>query len=113
MDQHFSAPPAELATKLASARTIWFDDGEPLKVIVEFDEEVAHFFIRKQFFPAQEIKEEKSDGGVTVSFEVANEMDFFQLTARWMPYFRVIEPPEYREFICEQARQTLKLNTPL
>jgi predicted DNA-binding transcriptional regulator YafY len=109
-DQYFPSPPAELAAKLASARTIWFDEGEPVKVVVAFDGEVAHFFRRKQFFPAQEIKEEKADGSIIVSLEAANEMDFFQQAARWLPYFRVIEPPEYREFICEQARQALKLN---
>jgi predicted DNA-binding transcriptional regulator YafY len=111
-DQYFPAPPAELAAKLAAARTIWFDEGEPVKVTVEFDGEVSHFFRRKQFFPAQEIKEEKENGSIIVTLEAANEMDFFQQAARWMPYFRVIGPPEYREFIREQARQALELNTP-
>ncbi|MDA8429375.1 MAG: WYL domain-containing protein [Geobacteraceae bacterium] len=110
-DQYFPAPPAALAAKLTTARTIWFDEGDPVKVTLEIDEEVAHFFRRKQFFPAQEIKEDKADGSIIVTLEVANEMDFFQQVARWLPYFRVIEPPEYREFICEQARQALELNT--
>jgi predicted DNA-binding transcriptional regulator YafY len=110
-DQYFAAPPAKLAARLTFARTIWFDEGEPVRVTVEFDGEVAHFFRRKQFFPAQEIKEEKEDGSIIVSLEASNEMDFFQQVARWMPYFRVVEPPEYREFIRDQARQTLELNS--
>ena len=109
-DQSFPAPPAELAAKLASAHTIWFDEGEPVKVSVEFDAEVAHFFRRKQFFPEQQIVEEKEDGGIVLTMETANEMDFFQLIARWMPYFRVVEPPEYKKFIWEQARITAELN---
>ena len=111
LEQFYAAPPSNLAARLNSARTIWFDEEEPVKVTVEFDEEVAHFFKRKQIFPAQEVKEEKANGNIVVSLESANEMDFFQQAARWMPYFTVISPPEYREFICEQARLTLESNT--
>lgn len=104
-DQCFPAPPAELAARLASARTIWFGEGEPVQVTVEFKPEVAHFFKRKNFFPAQEIVEEKKDGSIVVALEAANEMDFFQQAARWMPYFRVIKPREFREFIFDVASQ--------
>jgi predicted DNA-binding transcriptional regulator YafY len=109
-DQYYATPPALLAARLSSARTIWFDEGEPTKVTVEFDKEVAHFFQRKKFFPAQEIVEEKEDGSIVLSLEASNKMDFFRQAARWMPYFRVIGPPEYHEFIRDLAQQALGLN---
>ena len=113
MDKYFDAPTPELAAKLAIARTIWFSEGPPVKVIVEFDQRVAHFFQRKQFFPAQEIKEVNKDGSIIVLLEAANRMDFFLQAARWMPHFRIIDPPEFRELICERARLAFELNKPL
>jgi hypothetical protein len=51
---------------------------------------------RKQFFRALEILEEREDGSIVVTMETANEMDFFQRIARWVPYVSVTGPPQYR-----------------
>lgn len=106
----YEEPPEDLRRTLAEARTVWFGSGDPVKVVVEFDAEVAHFFQRKRFFPKQEIVEEKENGNILVSMTMANEMDFFEQIARWLPWFRVVEPIEFRQFIAEQARTALEMN---
>ncbi len=112
-DKCFDAIPLAVTLKLAAAKTIWFSEGPPVKVIVEFDPRVAHFFRREQFFPAQEIIEENNDGSIVISVEASNRMDFFLQAARWLPNFRVIHPPEFRQLIFEKAQQTLERNKPL
>ena len=99
--------------KLASARTIWFSETAPIKVVMELDCRVAHFFRGKQLFQNQETIEEKEDGSVVISFEVSNRMDFFQQVARWIPHFRIIDPPKFQEFVCERMQQAIELNRPL
>lgn len=105
-----TAAPENLQSMLKEARTAWFGSGEPVRVVVEFDREVAHFFRRKRFFTNQELVAEKENGGLVVAMTVANEMDFFEQTARWLPYFRVVEPIAYRDFIREQAKLALVRN---
>jgi hypothetical protein len=43
------------------------------------------------------VRKEK-DGKIVVSFDVYNDMDFREHIARWMPFFRVLEPAKYREY---------------
>lgn len=105
-----SAAPENLQAMLKEARTAWFGSGDPVRVVVEFDAEVAHFFRRKRFFPGQEIVVEKDDGALIIAMTVANEMDFFEQVARWFPYFRIIEPAGYREFIRDQAKTAMARN---
>jgi predicted DNA-binding transcriptional regulator YafY len=102
--------PESVRKTLSEAQTIWFQDKEPDRVTVEFDAEVAHFFERKSVFPRQEIVRKEKDGKVVVSFDVHNEMDFREQVARWMPYFRVVEPARYREYILALAAQAASRN---
>jgi predicted DNA-binding transcriptional regulator YafY len=91
--------PEPIRKALAEAHNPWFHDAPPDRVTVEFDAEVAHFFERKPFFPQQEIVEKKGNGNLVLAFDAHNEMDLREHLARWMPYFRVISPDRYREYI--------------
>ena len=102
--------PENIRKTLHEAKTIWFHEKEPDRVTVEFDAEVAHFFERKSIFPRQEIVRREGDGKVVVSFDVHNEMDFREQVARWMPYFRVVSPDTYRDYVCGMTRETLAKN---
>jgi predicted DNA-binding transcriptional regulator YafY len=108
--RYYREVPANVDKMLNEAKTIWFNDKEPDRVTVEFDKEVAHFFDRKSIFPRQEIVEKKGNGNVVLSFDVHNEMDLREHVARWMPYFEVIEPAGYREYIRGVAAEVAKRN---
>lgn len=47
---------------------------------------------------------------VAEEFDVNNDMDFREHIARWMPFFRVLEPARYREFIRGIATQVATRN---
>ena len=80
------------------------------RVTVEFDAEVAHCFERKPFFPRQEIVEKKGNGNLVLAFDAHNEMDLREHLARWMPYFRVLSPGRYREYLTEVAGECSRKN---
>ena len=102
--------PESVRKTLSDAQSIWFQDKAPDRVTIEFDAEVAHFFERKSIFPRQEIVRKEKDGKIVVSFDVHNDMDFREHIARWMPYFQVLKPARYREFIRELAAQVATRN---
>jgi predicted DNA-binding transcriptional regulator YafY len=103
--------PESVRKTLSDAQSIWFQDKPPDRVTVEFDAEVAHFFERKSIFPRQEIVRKEKDGKIVVSFDVHNDMDFREHIARWMPYFQVLEPARYREYITSIAERVSKRNS--
>ena len=102
--------PESVRKTLSEAQSIWFQEKAPDRVTVEFDAEVAHYFERKSIFPRQEIVRKEKDGKLVVSFDVHNDMDFREHIARWMPYFRVLGPAKYREFILGLAAQVATRN---
>ena len=95
--------PESVRKALSNAQTVWFHDRPPERVTVEFDPDVAHFFERKSFFPHQKVERKVAGGGVVVSFDVHNEMDFREQVARWMPHFRVLGPEKYRDYLVKLA----------
>jgi len=105
--------PESIRKALTEAQTAWFHDAPPDRVTVEFDAEVAHFFERKPFFPRQEIVERKDNGNLVLAFDAHNEMDLREHLARWMPYFRVITPDRYREYIGRVAGECVKKHVPM
>jgi predicted DNA-binding transcriptional regulator YafY len=56
------------------------------------------------------VVDEEKDGKIVVSFDVHNDMDFREHIARWMPYFQVLEPARYRDYIRGVATQVATRN---
>jgi len=102
--------PESIRKALAEAHNPWFHDAPTDRVTVEFDAGVAHFFERKPFFPRQEIVERKGSGNLVLSFDAHNEMDLREHLARWMPYFRVLSPERYREYVAQIAGECAEKN---
>lgn len=109
-NRYYKEIPEKIRKALHEAKTIWFNEKEPDRVTVEFDTEVAHFFDRRSVFPRQEIVERKGNGNIVVSFDVHNEMDLREQVARWMPYFEVLKPAQYRRYIKGVAARVSERN---
>jgi predicted DNA-binding transcriptional regulator YafY len=107
----YAEVPESIRKALAEAQTAWFHDAPPDRVTVEFDAEVAHFFERKPFFPRQETVERKGNGNLVLAFDAHNEMDLREHLARWMPYFRVVSPDRYREYVAQVAGECAGRNS--
>jgi len=93
---------------LDNSRNLWFHDSEKTKVTVEIKECVSHYFIRKVFFPAQEIKETLKNGNIVVDFEVYNRGDLASLIFKWIPNIKIISPKKYKKFIKDELAEMLE-----
>jgi len=68
----FKSSPENLDSVLRGSANIWFS-GEPnLEVKVLIDNKVSHYFKRRKMYPTQEIKEERPDGSLVVTFRVGH-----------------------------------------
>ena len=51
---------------------IWFTKNMNLEIKVLIDPRVSHYFKRRKVYPTQEIKEERPDGSLVVTFRVGH-----------------------------------------
>ncbi|HOO41105.1 MAG TPA: WYL domain-containing protein, partial [Syntrophales bacterium] len=65
------APPT-LDDAMRNSANIWFADERNLEVTVQVDGSCSDYFKRRRIYPTQEIREEKPDGSLIVSFQVGH-----------------------------------------
>ncbi|MCX5823058.1 MAG: WYL domain-containing protein, partial [Deltaproteobacteria bacterium] len=68
LSNNFRCVPAQVDRTLKESGNIWFSSERNIEVIVAVDESCAHYFRRRKVYPHQEIKEERVDGSIVVSF---------------------------------------------
>ena len=79
--------------------------GETRVVRLLVEPDVAHLFREKDYDESQVTEEERADGRLVVSFEVAGLEDMASWVRSWGPSVTVLDPPELAERIAEEARQ--------
>ena len=104
----FKSIPENLDSVLRGSANIWFS-GEPnLEVKVLIDNKVSHYFKRRKMFPTQEIKEERPDGSLVVTFRVGYYDAIRHILKSWIPNMIILEPEEFRLSLIEDVRGWLK-----
>jgi len=81
--------------------------GETRVVRIRVAPDEARFFREKEYHPSQVIEEDRADGAVIVSFEVAGLDDMASWVRSWGASVTVLDPPELAERIVEEARGVL------
>jgi predicted DNA-binding transcriptional regulator YafY len=81
--------------------------GETRVVRLHVAPDEARFFREKEYHPSQVIEEERDDGSVVVSFEVAGLDDMASWVRSWGASVTVLHPPELAERIVADARRVL------
>jgi predicted DNA-binding transcriptional regulator YafY len=89
--------PDDLDSILHKSANIWFTGDLNLEVTVLFDSLVSHYFKRRKMFPTQEIKEERSDGSIVVTFRVGNYEAIRNILKSWIPNIVILEPEEFKK----------------
>ena len=79
--------------------------GETRVVRLLVEPDVAHLFREKDYDESQVTEEERADGRLVVSFEVAGLEDMASWVRSWGPSVTVLDPPELAERIAEEARR--------
>jgi len=85
----------EIEKEIIEAETVWFGSDE-FKVTLKISSSIAHFFIRKKFFPKQTIESRTVHDELIVSTFVVNQQQLFPLVLRWIPHINIIDPPKLR-----------------
>ena len=84
-----------------------FTGGEPIRVLLEFTEDVAHLVRDRIWHPSQQRR--RAPRGLTrIELEVTNTPQLLQWLVGWGPKVKVIEPPELREAVRDEHRRALE-----
>jgi len=100
--------PVELDNVLQGSANIWFSEKKNLEVEVLIDAKVSNYFKRRKMFPTQEIKEERPDGSIVISFGVGHYKAISDILKSWIPNIIILKPESLRTSITEDVREWLK-----
>ena len=104
----FDAIPEDIDAVLRSSANIWFSGEKNLEVTVLIDNKVSHYFKRRKMFPTQEIKEERPDGSIIVTFRVGYYEAIRNILKSWIPNIIILEPEELKLSMIEDVQGWLK-----
>jgi predicted DNA-binding transcriptional regulator YafY len=77
---------------------------KPMKVRVRFSAEIAHSVRDRIWMPGQKVKPNR-EGGVTMEFEAAGEMELVSWILSYGAHAEVLEPPELRREVKRNIRE--------
>lgn len=106
LDRHFAPPALKLENELSGAFGAFFD-GEPVDVVLKFDEIYKPLIQRKKWHPSQEARE-LPDGSLEVTFRVNGTDGIRNWVYQWMPHVEVVAPREFRDMFCADLDTSLK-----
>ena len=102
------AIPEDIDAVLRGSANIWFSGEKNLEVTVLIDNKVSHYFKRRKMFPTQEIKEERPDGSIIVTFRVGYYEAIRNILKSWIPNIIILEPEELKLSMIEDVQGWLK-----
>ncbi|MHB8110480.1 MAG: helix-turn-helix transcriptional regulator, partial [Syntrophorhabdaceae bacterium] len=108
VDRHFMpasfAPEEELSGAFGA-----FLDGEPVDVVLRFDESYKPLITRKTWHSSQQVTD-LPDGGIEVIFTVKGTLGIRNWIYQWIPHVEVVAPQELRDMFCDDLNNALKLH---
>jgi len=90
---------------LQESANIWFAEKATLDVEVLIDAQVSNYFKRRKMFPTQQIKEEKPDGSLVITFRVGHEEAIRNLLKSWIPHVSILGPPDFRKQFVQEVKE--------
>ncbi|MEI6315948.1 MAG: WYL domain-containing protein, partial [Syntrophus sp. (in: bacteria)] len=79
-----------------------------LEVKVLIDAQVSHYFRRRMIFPTQELKEERPDGSLVVTFRVGRFEAIRNVLKSWIPNIVILEPDNFRKDFLKDVKGWVK-----
>lgn len=104
----FKSIPKDLDSVLQGSANIWFSGKPDLEVKVLIDKKSSHYFKRRKMFPTQEIKEERPDGSLVVTFRVGHYDAIRHILKSWIPNILILEPEKFRKELLKDVRDWVK-----
>jgi len=100
--------PEDLDDILRKSANIWFAGDMKLEVKVLIDAQVSHYFRRRMIFPTQELKEERPDGSLVVTFRVGRFEAIRNVLKSWIPNIVILEPEDFRKDFLKDVKGWVK-----
>ena len=104
----FRSIPDNLDCVLRESANIWFSGNKNIEVVVWIDAKVSHYFKRKKMFPSQEIKEERPDGSLIVTFRVGYHEAIRPMLKSWIPNIVILEPKDFKNELLKDVKEWIK-----
>ena len=108
LSKNFRCVPAQVDKMLKESANIWFSSEKNIEVIIEVDKSCATYFRRRKFYPCQEIKKERADGTIVVSFKVGSLDEIINTLKAWLPHIRIIQPEELKKVLMDNMKTWMK-----
>jgi predicted DNA-binding transcriptional regulator YafY len=89
---------------LKESGNIWFSSERDIEVVIEVDKSCAGYFRRRKVYPHQEIKEERVDGSIVVSFKVGSLDEIINILKAWLPYIKILQPEELKNILLSDMK---------
>ena len=103
--QCFTVIPGDLDDILQHSANIWFTEDANIEIAVHIEAQVSDYFKRRKMYPTQQIKEERPDGSIVVTFRVGNYEAIRNTIKSWLPYMVILEPEEFRESLLNDIKR--------
>jgi len=100
----FKSMPKNLDAVLQESANIWFAEKATLEVEVLIDAQAGNYFKRRKMFPTQQIREERPDGSLVVTFQVGHEEAIRNLLKSWIPHVSILGPPDFRKQFVQEVK---------
>jgi len=104
----FEGVPENLDSILEGSANIWFSEERHLEITVLVNSQVSHYFKRRKMFPTQEIKEEKPDGSLVVSYRVGHYEAIRSIIKSWIPNIFIVAPEEFKKDMLADVKKWLE-----
>jgi predicted DNA-binding transcriptional regulator YafY len=101
----FKFVPEKLDTILQGSANIWFTEEQNLEVKILVNASVSHYFKRRKMYPTQEIKEERPDGSLVISFKVGNLESIYKVLKAWIPHILILQPRALRKDMLSDVKK--------
>lgn len=82
--------------------------GEPAEVVIKFEKHYARWIKRRKWHPTQKI-EEQPDGSLIFRVTVQGTRELKWWIYHWIPYCKVLSPPELRDEMIGEMREMLEV----
>lgn len=94
---------------LEESVNVWFSGQRDKEILISVNPTVAHYFRARNYFPLQEIVEEKKDGALILSTKVSDYREITTIVFSWLPNLTVIKPQELVTQLKGQVEEYLHL----
>ena len=99
IDSYFK-PDKTLLKKFDNAINAWFKpEVEPYIVILQVDNKIARYFLRKPISKTQRVIKTYENGSIDIELLISDDMEILPTVQRFMPFIGVVEPAELRKKI--------------